>query len=107
MCIVLLNSTVTYKDDQEGPSAFSSISSRPALGKTVGYMVDAHLLINRLSRGQKGASTTHGRGEGKVSSGNPTQWVNALEVVQDREGDRVGRVAFFTVDDYGRVKEAF
>ena len=113
MCTLVLNSTLTYKDDQEAPSAFSSTVSRPELGKTLGYMVDTHLFVSRLVKTQadvQAALTRQGKEtqNGWGGSARLGQWVNALEVLQGRDGDRVGKVGLFVVDDDdGLIKNAF
>lgn len=106
LCAVLLNSAVTYKDVQETCSIFSSITSRPALGKTLTYLIDTHLFVNRLPRTAKDAAQ-HGRDPGVSGGKGQTRWVNVVEVLQDRHTDRVGQFGVFIVDTQGLLKEAF
>lgn len=111
MCVLLLNSALTYKDQQDGPSAFSSIVGRPGIGKTLNYMVDTHLFVNRLPRTQRDIKIAYAEGDERkgISSGNRgrIQWVNVVEVLQDREDGRVGGVGLFTIDSSGCVTKAF
>lgn len=106
MCAILLNSTITYRETQEGCSIFSSITSQPALGKTLTYLVDTHLFVNRLPRTAKDTAQ-HGRDSGGGVRNGQTRWVNVVEVLQDRETDRVGQFGMFTVDTQGLMKDAF
>ncbi|KAL1297134.1 hypothetical protein AAFC00_004711 [Neodothiora populina] len=87
MCIVLLNSAVNYKGDQDCPSAFSSIVTRPSLGRTLDYMVDTHLFVNEMAAGQVRDGASKSR----------MQAVGVVEVLQDRYDDRTGRVGLFTL----------
>ncbi|KAF1350945.1 hypothetical protein BDV97DRAFT_350711 [Delphinella strobiligena] len=111
VCVLLLNSALTYKEQQDGPSAFSSIVGRPGLGKTLNYMVDTHLFVNRLPRTQRDMKIAYAEGDERrgISSGDRgrIQWVNVVEVLQDREDGRVGGVGLFTIDDSGCVTKAF
>lgn len=90
----------------EAPSAFSSIVSKPALGKSLGYLVDVHLFVNRIPRAQKDVRAAYAEGRAGEVDRRRVEWVNVVEVLQDREGDRTGRVGLFSVDDRGVLSSA-
>lgn len=103
LCTIIMNSTlsnssrkVNFKEDS--PSAFSSCTARPALGKTWTYLVDMHLLLHGMPKTGKDASAVYG---GQKVDG-PAEMVNVIEVLHDRCEGRVGRWTAFHVGDDGR-----
>lgn len=65
-------------------------------------MVDVGLMVHRLPRGRSQSQhSAQRRGRGMKDEG-----VSVVEVLQDRGGDRVGRVGLFCVGDDGFVKDA-
>ncbi|GAB7353049.1 hypothetical protein MBLNU459_g3602t1 [Dothideomycetes sp. NU459] len=103
LCAVLLNSTVTYRDALDSCSVFASITSQPALGKTLPYLVDTHLFVNRIARTARDAVQHEGSNSSSRSRAH-SGWVNVVEVLQDRDSDRVGQFGIFTVDAQGLIK---
>lgn len=126
ICVLILNATLRQQPTsstsstsdntstapaiEPGPSAFASaeMKVRPALGKALGYLVDVSLLIHRLSGGEEG-KRERGGGGGSRKTGNREGRgeVGVMEVVQDREGGRVGRMGLFRVDGEGSLVDAF
>lgn len=102
LCTVILNGTTTYTSpsSSDAPSIFSSCTVRPALGRTLPFLVDLHLLVHKQPRTIEGARMVYGDG---CAGREPVEWVRVVEVLQDRYSDRVGRWAPFVVHEDGRL----
>lgn len=95
MSTVIVNSTIFTKTPnykEESPSAFSSCSVRPALGKTWTCLVDMHLLVHQMPCSNHDAKVVYGgtRAVGDVKLS------NVMECLQDRREGKVGRWTAFT-----------
>ncbi|KAK5110082.1 hypothetical protein LTR62_006327 [Meristemomyces frigidus] len=114
LCTLLLNSTITTigytpqtKPPEETPSIFSSSGLRLALGRTLGYGLDMHLLIHLVPGSVEGARGVY-RGGSSSTSGKERvgtgEMGNIVEILQDRWGVRQGRwVGFVVGGDEGLV----
>lgn len=112
LCAILLNTLVTYRvDTTPTPSIFTSVTARPALGKTFTYCLDVHLLVSRVPKGVGDAKSVYAAsqqvGEGRKSETRQAQWVSVVEVLQDRYGDRTGRFGIFDIDSDGMLRDVF
>lgn len=94
LCTTIVNGTTSstnFKD--ESPSIFSSCTLRPILGKAFAHQLDNHLLVHEM------VSTTGKKKEGNAAAGISTDGpkiadpVAVIEVLQDRNGGRLGRWA--------------
>lgn len=110
LCTIMVNSTIpinakgqAYGSKDESPSAFASCTARPALGKTLGYLVDVHLLVHLMPRKGEDARAVYGVARVENEGRGKGEMVSVLEVIQDRSNGRVGRWAAFTVDEGGKL----
>jgi hypothetical protein len=104
ICTILHNATTTYpttSSSEPTPSIFSSCTLRPALGKPFTYLLDTHLLLHRVPLTAADAKSVYA-----AHSAIPTdsrKLVSVLEVLQDRQSDRVGHWAAFRAETDGRL----
>lgn len=104
LCTIVMNSTISTKTTnykEESPSAFSSCSVRPALGKTWTHLVDVHLLVHQMPKKERDAKVLYGgqRADGVI------EMVSVVEVLQDGYDGRVGKWAAFSVSDDGKLED--
>ncbi|KAJ9620634.1 hypothetical protein H2203_007842 [Taxawa tesnikishii (nom. ined.)] len=104
---ILLNTAVTYRNAQDPPSIFASTTAQPALGKTFPYLVDTHLFVSRVPKTERDAMAVYGNARSGPGGKGQAEWVNVVEVLQDRVGGRAGRFGVFGVDGYGGLKKVF
>jgi len=83
------------------PSIFASNTARPALGRTFPFLVDVHVFVSCLPKGRRDAAVVYGGGGGGGRRAEMAEMVNAVEVLTDRFGERVGRWEAFRVGDEG------
>lgn len=62
--------------------------------------MDVHLLVNNFPHGLQDDKTYRARQSGAAGR------MQVMEVLQDREDNRLGRVALFNVDSKGMLKSA-
>lgn len=100
LCTVVLSTALTNKPnaDEETLSVFRSCTIRPVLGNGLGYLLDVHIYLHRLSTK---SAESHG-GSTKQQS-RSEKMVSVLEVVQDRFQGRFGRWAPFVCGEDGRL----
>lgn len=82
-------------------SIFASTIVRPALGKAFGYHIDLHLLLSQLPKRRRDAEIVFGGKSGRGES------VGVMEVLADRDDERVGAWSAFTIDKSGSLRPAF
>ncbi|KAK5173735.1 uncharacterized protein LTR77_002416 [Saxophila tyrrhenica] len=93
LCTAIVNGTASSaKTKEESPSAFSSCAVRPLLGKAFTHLLDTHLLVHRTLKRSREARN------------DPSGEVSVVEILQDRNGNGVGRWAAFTIDPTGNLK---
>ena len=122
MCTILVNNVITSKersrkesagDDQGGsphreqsnnfggssvleqPSIFASNSIRPALGKTLAFWVDLHILLSVLPLKKRDAHMMYGSYPDHIQQ--RANVAHVAEVLTDRYDGRVGRWAAFHI----------
>jgi hypothetical protein len=92
LATIIISSTTSFANaKEEPPSAFASCKQRPALGKSFTHLLDTHLLLHQAQE----SNEARGKRDGPVS---------IIEVLHDRNGERAGRWAPFTIDEGGRLK---
>ncbi len=91
VCTIVVNGTSSYANaKEESPSAFSSCTQQPLLGKAFMHVLDTHLLLHQI--------------EGSNGMGMQDQdRVSIIEVLQDRHGQRAGRWAAFNTSKDGTL----
>lgn len=106
LCTLLLNTAIRNTtnvsnplhaplDLHLNPSIFTSNHVRPALGPTIPYYVDLHLLCSTLPQGKADAEIMYNRSEER-QRGKKAGSVSVVEVVTDRFGERGGRWTAFS-----------
>ena len=106
LCTILLNGVTSNTNvREEAPSVFSSYMLRLTLGKTFTYMLDTHMLVHQVPRTSAGSKEAYGRSEDRSAQAVGVEWVYVVEMLQDRNGRRLGRWAPFTVENGGRLKD--
>ena len=104
ICTLLHNGVMTYQPKsttEPTPSIFSSCTLRPALGKPFAYALDMHLLLYRVPLTAADVKSVHAA---HSAIPKPDEKVaNVLEVIQDKNSDRVGRWSAFKADADGNL----
>ena len=103
LCTILLNgvtSGANIKD--EPPSIFSSCMLHPALRKPFAHTIDTNLLVHQVSETNGMKPRSHSRAEDQAQP-EVGSMVSVIEVMQDRNGNSLGRWAPFTLSESGRL----
>lgn len=102
--IVMQNSLQDFPNhnSSDAPSIFASCTARPALGKTLPFLIDVQLLVHREPATVASAKIVYG---GRSAGKGGVDWVGVVEIVQDRNGDRVGRWAPFKIAVDGTLED--
>lgn len=104
MLTILSNDAVPRANiKDESPSAFSSCTVRPALGRSLEHMLDTHLLVHQTTNKTKISDENRRRFQAEIPTEEKT--ISVVEVIQDRHGDAFGRWAAFTIDDSGSLRD--
>lgn len=103
LCTILINDAIPkahIKD--ESPSIFTTCAVRPALGRSFEHVLDTHLLVHcapaKTVRSVVDQSTSRA---GDYNADN----VSVVEILQDRDGNGLGRWSAFTVVEGGKVQD--
>ncbi|GAB7345030.1 hypothetical protein MBLNU457_3447t1 [Dothideomycetes sp. NU457] len=101
------------KETTSSPSIFPSCTSVPSLGKTLPYLLDAHLLCHLVPKNAADARRVFGKGSSQAPrnvSGRRrdvgVEFVCCVEVLADKSGGAVGGFGFFGIEA-GGVRDAF
>lgn len=109
MCVILVNATVGFNPSNnpqnyprlvENASVFSSTTGKPALGKTLTYLIDTSIFLSAVPKTIEDASRAFGENAGVL----PFKKALVFEVLKDRCGNREGRWSAFEI--VGEVKIA-
>ena len=99
----------TVSGSADHVSIFSSCTLRPALGKTLGYLVDVNVLVHAVPKTANDARTVYGdlgqstRSVRKEKQHKKVEWVNIVEVLSDSLEGRTGRFDVFAVSPKGEL----
>jgi len=103
--------TTQAEENPSSPSIFPSCASVPSLGKTLPYLLDAHLLVHLVPNSAADARRAFGKGssqgprKGRKDAG--AEYVCCVEVLKDGSGGAVGGFGFFGLDGRGGVRDVF
>ena len=76
---------------------FASVPGRPALGRTLAYLVDKSILLSHVAQFPEEAETAHAHPPALDSTSPPAAIV--FEVLKDRNGIREGAWAAYDIVD--------
>ncbi|KAK3723577.1 hypothetical protein LTR37_001829 [Vermiconidia calcicola] len=102
LCTTIINGTTSstnFKD--EAPSIFSSCTLRPILGKAFAHQLDNHLLVHEMASMTGKKKEANGTSRMSPDGRKIAASVAVIEVLQDRNGGRLGRWAPFRIDGNG------
>ena len=104
LCTIVLNDAIPKANiKDESPSIFTTCAVRPALGPSFEHVLDAHLLVHRApSNATKPRLDDNGQRAGQFNADNV---ISIVEILQDRNGNGLGRWSAFTVDGRGGIKD--
>ncbi|KAF2721179.1 hypothetical protein K431DRAFT_346485 [Polychaeton citri CBS 116435] len=107
MCSIVINGTASLLPRNRGtevsPTIFASCLLRPALGVTLQWIVDLHLMVHLAPQAAKDTMMMSEISTG-IARNQQVQTANVVEVLYDRLGSRFQKWAAYRVDEAGCIQ---